>query len=309
MRVRYFLALFIMAVLAGLTDREASAYKVKVEVEKNGAYAEKISDEMFEFARKETISGIKEYVENEDGFYDNIVVFVGMDVTKEVAKRETFILCKPYVYWTPEPYLLPIYMFPVAVNGKIVSLLEVFGRIEDSDFSQAMLTGQQEKAEEIESLNKLDYLHKDYVFFYNQEKIMAADENGEIKTIVKCYYYLMSDIDEQASSRAEEAFYAAGYREKVRAVLEQMDNFMYQEELEALREEKQREWETSGEKLIVKGAEGQVPDTTAAEPDSARTDKQDNPAGRNLSVAVVIGGVAVLVLAVCIAVMLKKRQT
>lgn len=308
MKVRLFWVLFIMAVLAGITDREASAYKVKVEVEKTGAYAEKISDEMFEFARKETISCIKEYVENEDGFYDNIVEFVGMDVTKEVAKRETFILCKPYVYWTPQIYLFPAYVFPVAVNGKIVSLLEVSGRIEDSDFICAMLKGQGNE-EEIESLNKLDYLHKDYVFFYYQEKKMAADENGEIRTVVKSFY--LNYLDKQASSRAEEAFYAVDYGEKRRAVLEQMDNFMYQEELEAFMEQQDREfkeWLRNGGELIVKGTGGQVTDGDAVspEPDSTKTGKQDGSDGRNLPVAA-SGGVVTLVLVVCIVVMMKKR--
>lgn len=307
MKVRCLGVLFIMTVLAGHTGREASAYKVKVEVEKTGAYAEKISDEMFEFARKETISCIKDNVENEDGDYDDWTDFVGMDVTKKVAKSETFILCKPFVYWMDYEYLYPEYYFPVAVNGKIVSYLKIWGRIEDSDYITAGLQGKGSE-ELIEGLNKLDYFHKEYVFFYYGGNLMAEDENGGITTVVERNEHYYQD---EEPSEAEEEFYALDYRKKIEVVLERMDNFMYQEELEALKEKREREQELmNGEELIVKGTEGQTSDsdTTAAEPDSTKTDKQDNPAGRNLPVAVVIGGVAVLVFAVCMVIMLKNRR-
>ena len=306
--------LFIMALLSGFMGREASAYKVKVEVEKTGPYAEKISDEMFEFARKETISWIKDYVENEDGEYDDWTVFVGLDVTKKVAERETFTLCKPYTYWTcDDDYLFPTYMFPVAVDGSIVSLLEVSGRIEDSDYICSRLRGQ-EKKEEIESLNKLDYLHRDYAIFYYQGKTMAADENNEITTVVKCYE---RSLDERTPFEKEAAFYALDYKEKIEAALEQMDNFMYQKELDALRERlewKQRESEVNGENPRAGGTWEQAEDTDTAvrETEDTKPDKHDTlekTESRSLPIAALAGGAAaVVVLAACIGFFLKKKR-
>ena len=229
--VQLFITIFIILILAGMSGREASAYKVRIKTEKTGPYAEKMGDEMFEVAKEGASRRFKsDWKEaKEDGDANSRRVFVGMDV----KKKDTFILCKPYVCWSDRESiaLYPSYIFPVVVKGKIVALLEVFGRMDEPEYVSAdILTNYTGYEEEIERLNELDYLHKDYVFFYYEDTKMAQGEDGKI---VK----LFDDADtNREPTDGEKFFYALDYDKKLELTIAQMDDYMTHEELMALHE-------------------------------------------------------------------------
>ena len=222
-----FFAICVILVLAGISFREVSARKIKIKIEKTGPYAEKIGDEMFAYAKKETRRELKRYWENEDGWFDNMPLFLGIDVTK----KDIFTLCKPYVTWRDEEPQQPSYRFPVVVKGKIVGLLTVSGRIEKPKYLTAKLLAAEVHSEEIEHLNKLDYLHKDYVFFKYKDIVLAQGEDGKIKKFL-VYPGAYRDPNIKPSD-AEKFFRALDYDKKLELLLDKMDNFAYTEEEEA----------------------------------------------------------------------------
>ena len=143
---------------------------------------------------------------------------------------------------------------------------------------------------------------------------MAADEDGGITIVVERNEHYSPD---ETPTEKEAEFYALDYKEKIEAVLEQMDNFMYQEELDALREEmewKQRESEVNGEDLIAGGTWKKAEDTDTAvrETEDTKPDKHDTlekTESRSLpTAALAVGAAAVVVLAACIGFFLKKKR-
>ena len=223
---RFLFTICVMFILAGLSHREVSARKIKIKIEKTGPYAEKLGDEMFAYAKKETRRTIKEYWKNEDGDYDNISVFFGMNVTK----KDSFTLCKPYVSWSDENPQQPSYKFPIVVKEKIVALLIIYGRIEEPKYMTASLL---DEMEVIEQLNKLDYLHKDYVFFGYKGVVLAQGEDGKIKKFLEDpYAYHEPD---RKPSDTEKFFRALDYNKKLELLLKKMDDFAFTEEVDARR--------------------------------------------------------------------------
>lgn len=289
-----FMLACIIFSLAGISDRKASAYKIKVEVEKNGPYAEKVGDEMFALAKKAAKRDIKRCFGDKNGIL-NRTYLVGMDV----KKKDTFTLCKPYVYWSDSSYLhlYPEYKFPVAVKGKIVALIEVYGRMEELEYVSADIpTNYYEYEDAIKRLNDLDYLHKDYVFFRYEGSILAQREDGKIKKFLEFSYEEPSD--------GERFFHALDYDKKLELTLEQMDDFMTHEELMALHEKNFDPnpiigGTDSGEKAVktIKQADTAKPDTSI--------EKNFNISYGILSVSVAVG---VVVLAVAFTIIRKKRN-
>ena len=226
-KFQLFFTICVMFAFAGISNKEVSARKIKIKVEKTGPYAEKIGDEMFAYAKKETRRELKNYWKNKDEDYGDLSIFFGMDVTK----KDTFTLCKPYVTWRDEEPQQPMYRFPVVVKGKVVGLLTVSGRMKKPKYLTAMMIASSGMVEEIERLNKLDYLHKNYVFFGYKDIVLAQGEDGKIKKFL-VYPGAYRDPNIKPSD-AEKFFRALDYDKKLELLLDKMDNFAYTEEEEA----------------------------------------------------------------------------
>ena len=220
--LKFLLILFMMVILTGMSDKKASAYKIKVKIEKTGPYAEKIEDEMFALAKKKARHLLaKRFKDKQEyGF-----TFQNMGI----SKKDTFILCKPYVYWHYESRQYAQYIFPIAVKNEVIAVLEVNGRIEEPDYVDAHLMPNEDK------LNELNYLHKDYVFYPYQGTIVAEDVKGEITELRRDFNEVYSPSEEKTESEA--FFHALNYDKKMEIILEKMDNFLYEDELKALVEE------------------------------------------------------------------------
>lgn len=269
---------------------KVSAYALNVKVEKAGPYAEKINDEMFAYAKKWARHFLKSEFDDKQPT-DADFLFLNMDIDK----KDTFILCKPYVYWDSTQRQDAVYIFPIAVDDKILASLYVMGRIEEPDYINVNFGPDENQ------LNELDYLRKNYVFFSYQGFIMAEDENGEITELRKDINAMTSSAEE---TEREETFYALDYNEKVKAVLEKMDNFMYHDE--------DGDAGMSNDSYDMKaggGNTGQVPDADMAveDLDNAVADNQTGN-GNILPTAVVIGGAAVLVFVICGMLIRKKKK-
>ena len=230
--IQFFITISIIVALAGISEQAASAYKVRIKTEKTGPYVEKMGDEMFDVAKGGACHRFKSYWKGvkEDGDVNSDRVFAGMDVTK----KDTFTLCKPYVIWCDSESrpLYPLYYFPVAVKGQIVALVKVSGRMEEPEYVGANIIymDYEEYEQEIEGLNRLDYLHKDYVFFLYGGITMAQSEDGKPVTLRDSVELSRDPTD------GEEFFYALDYDKKLELAIAQMDDYMTHEEIMAFSE-------------------------------------------------------------------------
>ena len=300
--VQLFITIFIILALTGISERTASAYKIRIKTEKTGPYAEKMGDEMFDVAKEGACRSFKSYWKEakEDGDANSRRVFVGMDATK----KDTFTLCKPYVYWSDEESiaLYPAYIFPVAVKGQIVALLEVFGRMDEPEYVSADIrTNYIRYEEEIERLNELDYLHKDYVFFHYEGITMAQDEDGKI---VK-----LNDSAEPSRepTEGEEFFYALDYEKKLKLTIAQIDDYMTHEELMALNEK------PSDPNPIIGGTDsgGEAAQTTKQTTSTPKQDTTVEGSSDNFHIIlpiVVVAGIAVVLMVRLIIIRIQKRH-
>ena len=286
--IQLIITIFIIFALAGISGQEASAYKIKIKTEKTGPNAEKMGDEMFDVAKEGASYRLKKHWKK--------VNFVG----KEPSKKDTFTICKPYVSWCDsESYsLYPIYYFPLAVKGKIVALIEVYGRIEEPKYTSASIPIYEDYEEEVEALNRLDYLHKDYVFFLYSGITMAQGEDGKIVKLID------SAEPDCEPTDGEKFFYALDYDKKLELTIAQMDDYMTHEELMALNEK------PSDPNPIIGGTDsGGEAVKTIKQADTAKPDtsieKNFNISYGILSVSVAVG---VVVLAVAFTIIRKKRN-
>lgn len=204
---RILCVIFIVLLFFSFTQH---AKAESVIVEKNGLYAERISDVIFQYAREQAEHFIKEALEEEIPVNENI----------EIVRDSVLKLCKPYVIWNDMEYQDAVYYFPIVSENRIIAIVCVMGKSDSVEELSASFPGDRAM---VDTLNKLDYLQQDYVFYECRGLVFAENEENSIQ-IDDISKYLADETKE--NSPEEEEFSALGYEEKVQAVLQKMEDFV-----------------------------------------------------------------------------------
>lgn len=186
-----------------------SADAENVLIEKNGLYAENIPDVIFQYAGERAEYFIEAALTGEIPFDENM----------EIDRNMVLKLCKPYVIWNDLEYQDAVYYFPIASEHKVIAIICIMGKSAHMEDLSASFPGDMAM---VDTLNRLDYLHQDYIFYECQGLVFAEDKESRVQ-IDDISKYLADETKE--SSMAEEEFSALSYEEKVQAVLQKMEKF------------------------------------------------------------------------------------